>query len=138
MDKVVNLRWKKLIVLVIWLFLSFTLVANAGDGAIYGALMPAGPSFMAGDYISHGFWSNDVELYMQLFWLAGLVTFILNRAYIVSYLVALILGQMVFIAVVNDQLLTYTGYALLLPVELGFVVFSVLWLKDRTVECNVE
>ena len=75
---------------------------------------------------------------MQLFWLAGLVTFILNRAYIVSYLVALILGQMVFIAVVNDQLLTYTGYALLLPVEVGFVVFSVLLLKDRTVKSNVE
>ncbi|MGS0675450.1 hypothetical protein [Shewanella sp. 0m-4] len=122
---------KRLLLLWIWILLSFNLGANAGNTAVYGVLMPLGPSFMAGDYVSYGFWSNDIELYMLLLWFIGLVTFLFNRKLIVLYFLVLILAQAVFIEMVNDQLLTLTGYLLLIPVELCYLMASFIVLKKH-------
>lgn len=123
---------KKLLLLTIWVLLSLTLAAEAGNSGIYGTLMPAGPSFMAGDYVSYGFWSNDVEFYMFLFWLLGLGAFIFNRKAIAGYILALIVLQVGFIETVNDELLTLTGYMLLLPIEFFYLTLSFLWLKKSS------
>ncbi|MBL4913071.1 hypothetical protein L2719_16250 [Shewanella schlegeliana] len=115
---------KKLLLLGFWILLSFTLSADAGNTAAYGALMPLGPSFMAGDYVSYGFWSNDIELYMLLYWFIGLATFLSNRKLIVLYISVLIFAQIMFIETVNDELLTLTGYMILIPVELSYLMAS--------------
>ncbi|WP_415641331.1 hypothetical protein [Shewanella pealeana] len=125
---------KKLMLLAGWILLSFNLGADAGDSAVYGSLMPFGPSFMAGEYVSFGFWSNDIELYMMLFWFLGLITFLLNRKLLVLYISALIFTQIIFIKTVNDELLTLTGYALLIPIEVCYLITCFLLLKKHPVE----
>ncbi|WP_299807408.1 hypothetical protein [uncultured Shewanella sp.] len=126
-----KLLLKKLLFLGLWILLSFTLRADAGNTAVYGSLMPFGPSFMAGDYISHGFWSNDVELYMVLYWLFGSIAFLLNRKLIVLYFSVLIFAQIIFIETVNDELLTMSSYLLLIPIELCYLMASFFLLKNH-------
>ncbi|GIU08794.1 hypothetical protein TUM4445_40550 [Shewanella sp. MBTL60-112-B2] len=84
---------------------------------------------MAGDYTRYGFWSNDVELYMVIVWLVGLMTFLVNRQFILLYFSVLIVTQILFIETVNDELLTQTGYMLLIPVELCYLMASFFLLK---------
>ncbi len=86
---------------------------------------------MAGDYISHGFWSNDVELYMVLYWLFGSIAFLLNRKLIVLYFSVLIFAQIIFIETVNDELLTMSSYLLLIPIELCYLMASFFLLKNH-------
>ena len=131
---IMKLLLTKLLLLGLWLLLSFNLRADAGDTAVFGSLMPLGPSFMAGDYVSHGFWSNDIELYMLLYWFIGLATFLLNRSLIVLYFSVLIIAQILFIETVNDELLTLTGYMLLIPVELCYLMASFFLLKNDQVD----
>ncbi|GIU26224.1 hypothetical protein [Shewanella sp. MBTL60-007] len=129
-----KLLLKKWLLLGLWVLLSFNLSADAGNTGVYGSLMPVGPSFMAGDYVSHGFWSNDIELYMLLYWLIGLVTFLFGRKLIVLYFSVLIIAQMLFIETVNDELLTMTGYLLLIPAELCYLMASWFLLKKHQVD----
>lgn len=124
-----KLLLKKLLLLALWIPLSFTLSADAGSTAIYGSLMPFGPSFMAGDYVSFGFWSNDIEFYMLLLWFFGLISFLFNRYLIVLYFSVLIIAQIVFIETVNDALLSQSGYMLLIPLELCYLMASYFLLR---------
>ncbi|MCG9731282.1 hypothetical protein L1D44_15905 [Shewanella sp. Isolate13] len=126
-----KLLLKKWLLLGLWVLLSFTLSADAGNTGVYGSLIPVGPSFMAGDYVSHGFWSNDIEFYMFLFWFLGLITFLLSRKLLVLYMSGLIFAQMLFIETVNDELLTLSGYLLLIPVELCYLMASWFVLKKH-------
>lgn len=132
-----KLFFKKLSLLIIWIVLSFNLVADAGNSAVYGSLMPLGPSFIAGDYVSFGFWSNDIELYMMLVWFFGLISFLLNRKLLVLYTSILILTQIIFIEMVNDALLTLTGYMRLIPIELLYLMGSFLLLKPSAPEMDL-
>lgn len=132
-----KLFFKKLSLLIIWIVLSFNLVADAGNSAVYGSLMPFGPSFIAGDYVSFGFWSNDIELYMMFVWFFGLISFLLNRKLLVLYTSILILTQIIFIEMVNDALLTLTGYMRLIPIELLYLMGSFLLLKPSAPEMDL-
>ena len=124
-----KLSWMRFILLSIWVILSLSLHGSAGDSAVYGILRPIGPSFMAGDYVRFGFWTNDIEIYAILFWFFGLFSFFLIRIFLLSYFIILIVFQAIFIHVVGDDLLTFTGGLVLIPMEMLFLYLIVITLK---------
>nr|WP_086940555.1 hypothetical protein [Thaumasiovibrio occultus] len=123
--------FKRLLLLALWVVISFTIAAQAGDSAVIGALLASGPAFIAGDYVSYGFSSNEIEFYMQIAWLVGLATFVMRMPFIVVYILSLMATQLWFINVVNDPLLYSNTLMLLFPAEIVVLIASVFLLSAK-------